>query len=327
MVIESPDDLDAPRLLLLQALAQEGYRFRTPAPSTQHRVRAGRFGRPARTLEDVFGWSLPFVEHGPLACWGGRLAEAGALERLGLGRVRSRLRVASVGRRLFLHSAFPAPARDGVFFGPDSYRFADFIASHAGPPRPQAAILDVGAGAGVGGIVAAGLWPGAQLTLSDVNAQALGLARVNAAAAGLPAGLALCPGVPDKLGSFDLILANPPYIGGGKRKTYSNGGKRGMEMTLDWTRQALAQLSPSGRFLLYSGSPIGRGGCDALRPQLETAARVAGCSLAYGELDPDVFPSSLLHRAYWGVERIAAIGAVFAREDGPKPRQTVGAAP
>jgi methylase of polypeptide subunit release factors len=58
----------------------------------------------------------------------------------------------------FLHSAFPANAPDAVFLGPDSYRFADLIAAEIGE-HPIATIFDVGAGAGVGGLVAERMRP------------------------------------------------------------------------------------------------------------------------------------------------------------------------
>jgi hypothetical protein len=64
--------------------------------------------------------------------------------------------------------------------------------------------------------------------------------------------------------------------------------------------------------LLYSGAAIARGH-DAMRQALAQMSEQAGCGFTYEELNPDVFPSTLLHRAYWGVERIAAVGAVMTR--------------
>lgn len=303
---------DDGRLALLQALQDEGYAFSAPAPSTHRRVLAGRLLSPASTLQDLFGWSLPFAPDGPLAPWTQRLEQAGALVRQGR-MARSTLRVASLGPQLFFHSAFPPRDPDTVFLGPDSYRFANLIRGQV--CRTEApSVLDIGSGAGVGGIVAGALWSGARIVLADVNAKALDLARVNAAFAGLSPRLETCDGLPPGRESFDIILANPPYIGAGPVRTYSDGGGAlGAAITLDWTRQALTRLNPQGQFILYSGAAILRGGRDSLRPALAALAADQGCALDYVELDPDVFPATLLHRTYWGVERIAAIGAVFAR--------------
>lgn len=64
------------------------------------------------------------------------------------------MRVSTVHGRLFLHSAFLTDSSDAVFLGPDTYRFADLIAAEIGR-APVNRLLDLGAGAGVGGILAA----------------------------------------------------------------------------------------------------------------------------------------------------------------------------
>ena len=110
-----------------------------------------------------------------------------------------------------------------------------------------------------------------------------------------------------------MIVANPPYISG-SGLTYSDGGKAlGAETTLAWAKSGLSALAPGGRLLLYSGSAIVRG-VDLLQRELQEVAATAGASLRYGELDPDVFPATLLNPGYWGVDRIAAVGAVLAKE-------------
>ncbi len=66
-----------------------------------------------------------------------------------------------------------------MFLGPDTYRFADLIAAEIGR-APVNRLLDLGAGAGVGGILAARYAPGATVFLSDVNPLALELAGASA---------------------------------------------------------------------------------------------------------------------------------------------------
>src|SRR3712207_489562 len=168
-------------LELLSALAARAYRFVTPTPATHRRV-LERKGGAGRDLRDIFGWSLPFdpAEQPPELV--DLMRAAGVLEETSRG-ARSRVRVSSLGERLFLHSPFPPDEEDAVFFGPDTYRFADFIAAEL-PREGGGLLVDVGTGAGVGGVVAAGLRPGARVLLTDVDPKALELARVNAEQAG-----------------------------------------------------------------------------------------------------------------------------------------------
>jgi methylase of polypeptide subunit release factors len=296
---------------LLTKLKAVGYHFTTPAPSTHRRVLTRRTGQVAHDLIDVFGWNMRFADGLLPTDILAALHAAQGVTRVGAQWI-SRYRVASLDDHLFVHSAFPTD-QHSVFFGPDSYRFAHFIQRAAPPLDEGARILDIGAGAGVGGLIAATLSPQAHLTLTDVNATALALAEVNAKAAGFAPELVFADGLPPGDEAFDLIVANPPYIGGAPGKTYADGGgELGLDLSIEWARAAVQRLAPGGRFLLYSGSAITRG-LDPLRTALAPIAQAAGCSFRYDELDPDVFPAMLIQPAYWGVERIAAVGAVFEK--------------
>jgi methylase of polypeptide subunit release factors len=302
---------DSALLELLRLLKAAGYRFTTPAPSTHRRVLLRRGGQAARDLTDVLGWNMRFADGLLDTDILAALHGAKALIRHGAQWV-SRYRVASLDDDLYVHSGFPT-AQHSVFFGPDSYRFAHFIQRAAPELKARARILDIGAGSGVGGVVAARLAKQPRLILADINAKALALAAVNAQAAGHAAILIPCEGLPPGEDLFDLIVANPPYIGGAPGKTYADGGgELGLDLSIAWARDAVQRLAPGGRFLLYSGSAITRG-LDPLRTALAPIAQAAGCSFRYDELDPDVFPGTLIQPAYWGVERIAAVGAVFEK--------------
>jgi methylase of polypeptide subunit release factors len=266
----------------------------------------------AQGLRDVFGWNLPFEPQlvGPrlldLLKRGGLLHEVGNC-------LRSRVRVSSLGDDLFLHSAFPTDAPDAVFFGPDTYRFANFIREELKTAPAGGVVVDVGAGAGAGAITAARRGRPSRLVLTDVNARALRLAAANLKAAGLGAELIRSNGLDGLDCRADLIVANPPFIAGSDGHTYRDGGARhGAQLSLDWALSAVDRLNPGGRLLLYTGSAIVDGE-DRFHTALATQIDAGRARIGYRELDPDIFGGMLGSEAYADVERIAAVGVVLTR--------------
>jgi methylase of polypeptide subunit release factors len=302
---------------LLAELKRQGYCFVAPTPATHERV-IGRRDRARRgNLRDIFGWNLAFEADALSVELTELLFRASLVEHLDRGLRRSRVRVSSLGGDLFVHSAFPTEAEDAVFFGPDSYRFAAFIAAELGPePGCPARVLDIGTGTGIGALRAARGWPGARLVGTDINPRALRFAAVNAAAAEVMLDLYETASLNSIGGKFDLILANPPYMIDESKRDYRDGGSmHGGGVSLEMARAALPRLAPGGRFLLYTGSAIVAGE-DRLRAALVDCASSAGTGFAYREIDPDVFGEELVRPEYADVERIAVVGAVFAAGSG-----------
>lgn len=297
---------------MIRLLHRAGYDFVCPTPLTHERVLARPDRRTARTLRDVFGWSLPF-EGGflptPIL---DALQGAGGVRRAGYCW-KAGLRASSLDGDLFLHSAYPTREKDAVFFGPDTYRFAGFLKQElAGKPRPARAV-EIGTGSGAGAVQVARLAAPSRLIVTDVNPEALALADANLAAAGVSAELRLCDGLDALDGPFDLVVANPPYMVDSGDRAYRNGGDmRGARLSLDWARASAERLAPGGRMLLYTGSAIVDGE-DELKSALAASLDWRRYSLAYRELDPDVFGEELGHDAYRDVERIAAVGVVIER--------------
>ncbi|QIL03010.1 methyltransferase [Sphingomonas sinipercae] len=288
---------------LLERLRQRDYQFTAITPLTHRRVLERPWDGPA-TLRDIFGWSRPFDRQHLPADLLELLEQAGALGETS-GKLGSKVRVASLDADLFVHSAFPTERADSVFFGPDTYRFARFLKS-AIPALPTLAtsIVDMGAGSGAGGIVAARLLRGARLTLVDVNPAALELAAVNAAAAGIDAQLVES----DRIPPADLVVANPPYLIDPAKRAYRDGGDLlGGAVALEWARQAIANGST---MLLYTGAAFTADAAPLIEALAQDCA-AAGASLTVEDLDPDVFGEELDQPAYADVERIAAIGAVI----------------
>lgn len=306
---------DQQLVLLLGALAERQYQFTTITPASHHRILGRRPARIAETIEDVFGWSLPFGERLLPAELIEPLRASGGLEDVH-GALRAKLRVSSVEGRLYVHSSFPTLAEDAVFLGPDSYRFARLITAELSRRRlpARANVADIGTGAGVGVLTVGGLAPDARLLGTDVNADALRLASVNATAAGMDLRLAHTSALNGIEEPFDLILLNPPFIADDGDRAYRDGGAlHGGQLALDLSQAALEKLAPGGRLILYTGSAI-ISGQDPLHAAL--AASIASqLTLEYSELDPDIFGEELSEAAYSDVDRIALVSAIITRSD------------
>ena len=298
-------------LELLAQLQSRDYRFTAVTPETHARVLARP--RPTQlTLRDVFGWNRPFaateIDPDILEL----LRRAGSAEETS-GALRSRIRVASLGERLFLHSSFPTTAPDSVFFGPDTYRFCSFIAAVLADIRAPHWFVDMGAGSGAGGIVAGEQQGTPRLSLVDINPGAARLAHVNARFANVSAEIVVGDRIPE---GCDLVIANPPYMIDVAHRSYRDGGAMfGGEVAFEWARQALASLRPEGTLLLYTGAAVIEGETPLL-DELGRLARDEGAGLTTRELDPDVFGEELARPEYAQVERIASVGITMVKRRG-----------
>lgn len=94
----------------------------------------------------------------------------------------------------------------------DSETLIEVAVAHFGERSPVR-ILDLGTGPGTLLLAALAQWPGATGLGIDASAEALAYARRNADRLGLAATFAPGNWADGIGGSFDLILANPPYIG------------------------------------------------------------------------------------------------------------------
>jgi release factor glutamine methyltransferase len=138
---------------------------------------------------------------------------------------------------------------------------------------PQSAILDVGTGSGVIALSLAAKFPEAEIVAVDVSDEALTLAQENAASLNLNGRVRFLRGrlLENVEGSFDLIVANLPYLSTGDRDTLSAevlhdpeialfGGERGDELVRQLIAQAPSRLRPGGMLALE----IGLGQSEAL---------------------------------------------------------------
>lgn len=315
MMLAAPHvEADQALLQLGQRLRADGYRFTCVTPATHARINAREGSGQASSLRDVFGWSRPFAP-GLLSADQLQLLERAQVlvprgELLG-----SAVRWSSLDELLLVHSEFPTDSSDAVFFGPDSYRFAQVIQEHLQhcPNRVERAV-DIGCGTGVGALLIARAAQHAQVSAVDINPLALRYTTINAALAGV-GNVSVMPS--DLLhgitGTFDLIVANPPYMLDHSARTYRHGGGAlGAELSLRIVEQACERLCRNGTLLLYTGVAIVEGR-DALLEAIRLRLAGPQWTWVYREIDPDVFAEQLAEPGYEQVERITAVALTVTR--------------
>ena len=308
MPVPTLSTADAALLGLARMIGETGYRFTTPTPATHARVNARPEAAEARTLADVFGWSRPFRPDLLPASMLHAMRGAGVLDERG-PLCRSLVRLSTLHGMPFLHSAYPTVEPDSVFFGPDTYRFADAVAAALlARTTPVHRAADVGCGAGPGGIMVARSRPDSGVLMLDINAAALRLARVNALLNDAPGAEARHSDLLDAApGPFDLVVANPPYLVDPAERAYRHGGgPLGAGLSLAIVTAAVPALAPGGTLLLYTGAAVVNG-TDPFHDTVTKQFYGADVTWDYRELDPDVFGEELESEPYGATDRIAAV--------------------
>jgi release factor glutamine methyltransferase len=139
--------------------------------------------------------------------------------------------------------------------------------------NPESEILDVGTGSGVIALTLVKEFPEAKISGTDISEDALALARENAARLNLRDRVRFFKSnlLENVDGTFDLIVANLPYIAAQDRHTLSRevlhdpevalfAGGQGDELVRELIGQAPARLRPGGMLALE----IGLGQSEAL---------------------------------------------------------------
>jgi methylase of polypeptide subunit release factors len=303
-------------LRLGQALHARAYRFTTVTPTTHHRVNARPENVWANDLAGVFGWNRPFRREVLGDELFGLMDSANVLQKTPDGGWLSTVRWSSLGDELYVHSRFPTQAEDSVFFGPDTYRYAQAIEQHLRQQPTDALhrVADIGCGAGPGALLVAQHCSAAEVFALDINPLALEYTEVNARLAGIGTLRTLRSDLLDGVtGQFDLIISNPPYMLDSQQRPYRHGGgELGAELSLALIEAALPRLAPGGSLLLYTGVAM-LAGRDPLLERCKASLAERDFVWSYREMDPDVFAEQLLEPGYEAVERIAAVVLIITR--------------
>ena len=154
---------------------------------------------------------------------------------------------------------------------PETEELVEFLVSKI--QNPKSKIVDVGTGSGVIALTLAMKFPEAEILAVDISDDALALAQENAARVKLADRVRFLKSnlLENVDGTFDLVVANLPYISIQDRHTLSRevlhdpevalfASERGDELVRELIAQAPSQLRPGGMLALE----IGIGQCEAL---------------------------------------------------------------
>jgi methylase of polypeptide subunit release factors len=308
-----PSNIVGAAVALGRYLRESDYAFITPTPLTHQRY-MDRHQSTASNLREALGWNLPFNTDVIPSQLLNMLLDVGLVSHAEQDLYRANIRVSSLEPLLLLHSGFPTDAEDSVFFGPDTYRFAQAIRNQVSKiSPPPSRIVDVGSGTGAGALLLAGIYPNADVWAADVSERALTFVQANAVLADLDIRPVLSDVLSGVEGQFDLVISNPPYMIDSSKRAYRDGGAElGAALSVRILTESLPRLAPNGTLLLYTGSAIVNG--------VDTFMKLANCALdpamyewSYIEMDPDVFGEDLVQDAYHAVERIA-IGVLTVKK-------------
>ena len=299
---------DSALLQLVGMVRDTGYRFVTVSPMTHQRVNSRPGNESAVNLAGVFGWSRPFSQQILPVGMFELMRHADALVEIGK-EWKSKIRISTLDDKFFVHSAYPTISSDSVFFGPDTYRFTSAIMAHLEACKtPIRRAVDICCGAGSGAIVIAKAVSDAEIVMTDINSAALRLARVNAALADVHNAKPYLSSILSAVeGTFDLIVANPPYLVDSSLRAYRHGGgPLGASLSLAIVESAIERLASAGMLVLYTGAAV-INGIDPFKEIAGLKLSAADFAWSYKEVDPDVFGEELESEAYRNADRIAAV--------------------
>jgi release factor glutamine methyltransferase len=176
---------------------------------------------------------------------------------------------------------------------PETEELVELLKSQITNHKSQ--ILDVGTGSGVIALSVAKHFPEAEIVATDISDDALELARENAERLGLSGRVRFLKAnlLNDVEGTFDVIVANLPYISTQDRQSLGRevlhdpevalfAGQRGDELVRELMEQAVARLKPGGLLALEVGRGQAASLSDLLRKKnyhdIETKNDYSGVS-------------------------------------------------
>jgi release factor glutamine methyltransferase len=149
---------------------------------------------------------------------------------------------------------------------PETEQLVELLISNFRSETAHSRIVDVGTGSGVIALNLAAEFPEAEIVAVDISDDALGLARENAGRLGLADRVKFLASnlLENVAGTFDLIIANLPYVSKEQRQTLSRevlhdpkialfAGARGDELVRELIMKAPSRLRLRGMLALEIG--------------------------------------------------------------------------
>ena len=201
-------------------------------------------------------------------------AEKQTLARLIRARIETRMPAASLVKRAYIHGMpFYVDERvivprsyigelmfTGIFGGDEAALIED--------TSIVTSVLDLCTGSGCLAIIAAGIFPDAEVDAADLSADALEVARINVDEHDVADRVNLLHGdlfeaVEGR--TYDLIISNPPYVAGGEVQAFPPeyghepvmahlGGEDGLDLVRRILGEAADHLNPGGGLLCEIGT-------------------------------------------------------------------------
>ncbi|MEZ5387833.1 MAG: peptide chain release factor N(5)-glutamine methyltransferase [Prosthecobacter sp.] len=162
-----------------------------------------------------------------------------------------------------------------------------------------ARVLDMATGSGCIGLSLAKAWHESEVVLADISEDALDLARLNASRLGITPQFIRSDLFEKITGSFDLVVANLPYIPTAEIPTLSQEVKRDPVLALDGGPDGLRIVE---RFLAEALPHLKRGALIALELAHDQGPPVVNRSTELGYLDAATAPDLAgIHRFVFAV--------------------------
>lgn len=295
-------------------LQQVDYRFTVVSPDTHGLVNARHGSASADDLRGIFGWNRPFLPGLLPDQLLEALDRADALDTLGGGLLRSRVRFSTIGGQIILHSCFPTADPHAVSFGPDSYRFIQLLRRTLGG---GGSLLEIGCGTGAAALSISDRF--ARVDMTDPHPLAVQYAQINAALADCHHVDILCTDEVEGLaGPYQAIVAQPRYQADASGPWFRDGKALGIHRALRIVDQALPLLAPGGCFVLATAAPI-IAGRDLIAEELGRLLSTRGLPAFYEEIDVDLVGTAWVEGRGDGVERIALVALVVGQPGTAEP--------
>ncbi|MFT7617283.1 MAG: hypothetical protein ACI97A_000918 [Planctomycetota bacterium] len=187
--------------------------------------------------------------------WIDRALSEGLLWHQDLQDIRSHFRLVPHGNLLFLAEHYCSES-DMVYLSNDSLFMAQYLADKYGHSPEFSHVVDLGIGSGLLACSLASKW-GVSASGVDINSRAVAFAEANGMINGIDGSFSVKSYDEASIPEGSFVVANPPFVfmpDANGRAIHSDGGKMGMELTLQVMQLLNDKLPANGVFAVMTQS-------------------------------------------------------------------------